>query len=37
MSSAFGELRHEPTPKRIRAALGDQPVVGGNVAVLLLS
>jgi uncharacterized protein (DUF427 family) len=35
MSSTFGELRHEPTPKRIRAALGDQPVVESSRALLV--
>jgi uncharacterized protein (DUF427 family) len=35
MSSTFGELRYEPTPKRIRAALGDQAVVESGRALLV--
>jgi uncharacterized protein (DUF427 family) len=35
MSSTFGELRHEPTAKRIRAALADQPVVESSRALLV--
>jgi uncharacterized protein (DUF427 family) len=35
LSRAFGELRHEPTEKRIRAVLGGEPVVESGRALLV--
>jgi uncharacterized protein (DUF427 family) len=35
LASGFGQLRHEPTAKRIRAALGASTVVDSTQAVLV--
>src|SRR5215831_7215562 len=35
MASGFGELRHEPTAKRIQAVLGGETVVDSTRAVLV--
>jgi len=35
LSTTFGELRHEPTAKRIRAALGGQAIVESDRALLV--
>ena len=35
MTSGFGQLRHEPTAKRIRAMLGGTPVIDSTRAVLV--
>ena len=35
MASGFGELRHEPTAKRIQAVLGGETIVDSTRAVLV--
>src|SRR6266498_5282273 len=35
MTSGFGQLRHEPTAKRIRAMLGGTPLIDSTRAVLV--
>ena len=35
MASGFGQLRHEPTAKRIRAVLGGETVVDSTRALLV--